>query len=59
MSLKSEKKRKRKRLASIETIMRDQNITHVYIKKGGWYYREKSSGYTEKKYMPGFIQNRK
>jgi hypothetical protein len=39
-------KLKRKRLGKLETILRDKDITHCYIYKGG-YYKPDMCGYTD------------
>lgn len=41
------KRSERSRLAYINRIERDYKVTHCYIVKGGYYYRENSCGYTE------------
>src|SRR3990167_3077685 len=37
----------RSRILELDAILNNANITHCYIKKGGYYYQPNSSGYTD------------
>ncbi|MCI5208526.1 MAG: hypothetical protein D3910_06980 [Candidatus Electrothrix sp. ATG2] len=52
---KRKEKQRRKKLFLVESIMRDQTVTHVYIKKGGSYYRSNSCGYTGQRLHAGIF----
>ena len=44
---------KRERLLLLDNILNDANIKYCYIKKGCWYYRPYSCGYTELRHKAG------
>lgn len=42
-----ELKQKEEREKELDDIAKDENITHCYIRKGGYYYKPNNCGYTE------------
>lgn len=45
--------KQKERAAKLHAILNDDNIKYCYIRKGGYYYRPNSCGYTEWQYRAG------